>query len=165
MRNKCTISKLLKFKTIQTLSTIIHDALLTAWTRSPLHSSIRPNRLTVGSGKFSYIRPREELRGNERRRMQRKGKSARLIKFIQEASSLYAFSAGSVEIGEQRCMNMHCCSRADATLFMMLNSQVLKCKLGRRWTTMNCSCLALHVKYGLTLLTFGYLIEEKSNPI
>ena len=66
-------------------------------------------------------------------------------------------------------MNMHCCSRADATLFMMLNSQVLKCKLGRRWTTMNCSCLALHVKYGLTLLhskqECGYLIEEKSNPI
>lgn len=52
MRNKCRISKLLKFEKTQTLSAIIHDTVLTALGRSRLNSSIRPNRLTVGPGKF-----------------------------------------------------------------------------------------------------------------
>lgn len=45
MRNKCRISKLPKLEKIQTLSAIIHAALLAALGRSHLNSSIRPNRL------------------------------------------------------------------------------------------------------------------------
>lgn len=66
MRNKRSISKLPKFKKIQTLSAIIRDALLTALGKSHLNSSIRPDRL---SGFWRVFLKKtdqgEELGGNE----------------------------------------------------------------------------------------------------
>lgn len=76
--------------------------LLTALGRSHLNSGIRPNRLTGLWVLASFLKVDQEgssvvMRDSEcRERM----KSAHLIKFIQEASSLYAPSAEFVEIWE-----------------------------------------------------------------
>ncbi|KAA8596041.1 hypothetical protein FQN60_011332 [Etheostoma spectabile] len=84
--------------------------------------------------------------------------SACLI-IIQEASSPHAFSAELVEIVEH-CVKMHCCKRAVAMVFTMLNSSVSKYKLGRRWTTMYCKIwpTITHRKDG-----YSHSIKAKSN--